>query len=198
MNRKSLVMLLVLPLLVTGLFAATPEPAAPKVKPALLVIDTQNAFLPYMSQDDKERAFEVINAAIALFRDNGFPVIRVYHSEPGRGPEPGTEMFEFPKTIAVKDSDPKVVKHYGDAFTKTDLDKVLKESGSNTLFLTGLSAVGCVFATYHGAENHDYDAFMVKDSLISHDAALTRSVHEMTQTISFSALRLVIRMAKAQ
>ncbi len=198
MIRKSLVLLLVLPLVATALVAATPEPAAPKVKPALLVIDTQNAFLPYMSEQDKERAFEVINAAIALFRDNGFPVIRVYHSEPGRGPEPGTEAFEFPRTIAVKDSDPKVVKHYGDAFTKTDLDTILKETGSNTLFLTGLSAVGCVFATYHGAENHDYDAFMVKDSLISHDAALTRSVHEMTQTISFSALRLVIRMAKAQ
>lgn len=198
MIRKSLVLLLVLPLVATALVAATPEPAAPKVKPALLVIDTQNAFLPYMSEQDKERAFEVINAAIALFRDNGFPVIRVYHVEPGRGPEPGTEAFEFPRTIAVKDSDPKVVKHYGDAFTKTDLDTILKETGSNTLFLTGLSAVGCVFATYHGAENHDYDAFMVKDSLISHDAALTRSVHEMTRTISFSALRLVIRMAKAQ
>lgn len=198
MNRRSLALVLVLPLLASCLLAATPENPAPRVKPALLVIDTQNAFLPYMSEEDKERAFEVINAAIALFREAGFPVVRVYHSEPGQGPEPGTEAFEFPKTIAVKDSDPRVVKHYGDAFNKTDLDTILKESGSNTLFLTGLSAVGCVFATYHGAENHDYDAFMVKDSLISHDAALTRSVHEMTQSISFSALRLVIRMAKAQ
>ncbi len=40
--------------------------------------------------------------------------------------------------------------------------------------------------------------FMVKGSLISHDAELTKSVQEMTKTISFSALRLVLRMAKEQ
>jgi nicotinamidase-related amidase len=196
MTKRVLALLVVLPLLATIGLAA--EETAAKVKPALLVIDTQNAYLPYMSEQDKKYAFEVINAVIAQFRANGFPVIRVYHTDPGEGPAPGTEAFEFPKTIAILDGDAKVIKNYGNAFRKTDLDKVLKEKGANTLFLTGLSAVGCVLATYHGALDHDYNVFMVEESLLSHDAELTKSVQKMTRTINFSSLRLVLQMAKAQ
>ena len=44
---------------------------------------------------------------------------------------------------------------------------MLKEKGSNTLFLCGLSAVGCVLATKTGAQNNDYKAFIVKDAIMS-------------------------------
>jgi nicotinamidase-related amidase len=197
MTKKALVVCLVLGLLaVAAVSRAADKPA--KVKPVLLVIDTQNAFLPYMADEDKKNAVEVINYVIGMFRAAGFPVVRVYHTDPGQGPAPGSEGFEFPKTIKVLDSDPKIVKNYPNAFRKTDLDKLLREQGSNTVFLTGLSAVGCVLATYQGAEDHDYNAFMVRGALISHDAALTKSVQEMTQTISYSALQLVLQMAKAQ
>ena len=197
MMKRLLVVCLVLGAMAAAAAVRAADPPA-KVRPALLVIDTQNEFLPYMSDEDKKHAFDVINYVIAMFRDAGFPVVRVYHTDPAEGPAPGTEGFEFPKSIKVLDTDPKVVKNHGNAFRKTDLDAVLRGQGSNTLFLTGLSAVGCVLATYHGAEDHDYDAFMVRGALISHDATLTRSVQEMTQTISYPALRLVLQMAKQQ
>jgi nicotinamidase-related amidase len=178
---------------------AAAENAAPaRMKPALLVVDVQNAWLPYMDEKDVKVATEHINWAIKLFRDNGFPVIRVYHTDPKTGPAQGTEAFAFPKSVAVTDGDAMVVKNYPDAFKKTDLDQVLKEKGVNTVFLTGLSAVGCVIATYYGAEDHDYRTLMVKHALISHDAALTKSVYDICANISPAALQLLIETAKAQ
>ena len=191
----SLVVLLALCALVAS---AAEKPVPPKMRPALVVMDVQNAFLPYMDEQDKKIGMEHINWAIALFRDNGFPVIRVYHTDPEQGPAPGSEAFEFPKTVAIRDDDPKIVKNYGNAFKKTDLDKVLKEKGVNTVFLVGLSAVGCVLATYHGADDLDYRVFMVKHALISHDAALTRTVYDICANISPSALKLLLETARAQ
>lgn len=175
--------------------AAVQTPAPVKVKPALLVIDIQNAYLPYMAEQDRKLGMEMINYVIALFRANDMPVIRVYHTDPAQGPKPGTEPFEFPKTVAIKDSDAMVTKSFPSAFKQTELDTILKEKGVNTLFLVGLSAVGCVNATYHGAQDHDYTVFMVKDSLLSHDAALTKSIQEINDTIGYEALRLVLRAA---
>jgi len=192
---KKIVLLIVL-LMVISFFwlgAATEAKAAPvKIKPALLVIDIQNAYLPFMDEKDKKMGMEVINYFIALFRDNGFPVIRVYHTDLKRGPEPDSEAFEFPKTVAILPDDAKIIKNFPSAFKKTDLDKMLKAKGCNTLFLCGLSAVGCVLATYHGAMDLDYDVFMLKDALISHDAALTKSVQEICKTIDYYALKLLL------
>jgi len=199
MNRRLMVLSLVVLLVSSALVASAAEkPAPPKMKPALVVMDVQNVWLPYMDEKDKKVGMDMINHVIALFRDNGFPVIRVYHTEPGEGPAPDTEAFEFPKAVAVRDDDPKIVKNYGNAFKKTDLDKVLREKGVNTVFLVGLSAVGCVLATYHGADDLDYNVFMVKHALISHDATLTKSVYDICSTISYGPLKLLLETARAQ
>jgi nicotinamidase-related amidase len=172
---------------------AADKPAAAKTIPALLVIDTQNAFLPYMDEQDKKMGLMMVNYYIALFRANGFPVIRVYHSDPQGGPKTGTEPFEFAKEIAVTKDDAMVVKNFPNAFKKTDLDKILKEKGCNTIFLCGLSAVGCVLETYFGGSNLDYEVFMLKDGLISHDHSLTRAVQEICKTIDYYALELLLK-----
>jgi nicotinamidase-related amidase len=162
------------------------------LKPALLVIDIQNAYLQYMPQEDVEVAFYYINNLIGLFRSNGFPVIRIYHHDKEMGPHPDTEQFEFPSRINIKSDDPRVIKTYADAFNKTDLDKVLKEKGCNVLFLCGLSAVGCVLATWNGAHNYDYQAFMVKDAIISHNTDYTNNVEDMFDAIGFDAVKLIV------
>jgi len=199
MRRTAVVLaLVVLAVSFVPAAVAAENPAPPRMKPALLVIDVQNAWLPHMDERDVKVAMDHINWAIVLFRDNGFPVIRVYHTDPKDGPAPGSEAFAFPKTVAIKDDDPMVVKNYGNSFKKTDLDKVLKEKGVNTVFLVGLSAVGCVLATYHGANDLDYNVFMVKHALISHDAALTKSVYDICTNISPAALKLLIENARAR
>lgn len=160
------------------------------VKPALLVIDIQNAYLESMANDNKEKALLGINNFIGYFRAKGFPIVHVYHEdvEYGYGPKPGTEAFEFPKNIAVQPNDPKVIKHYGDAFNKTELDSILKAQGVNTVFLCGLSATGCVMHTYVGAWNHDYKAFLLKGVLLSGDHEYTKCIENAFDAVSWMPL----------
>lgn len=119
-------------------------------------------------------------------------MIRIYHQDKESGPKPGTEQFEYPTSVVIKDEDSKVIKTYGNGFTKTDLDKILKEKGSNTLFLCGLSAVGCVLATWIGAQDHDYKAFMVKDAIMSHNSDYTNNVEEMFNAVDYEMVKLIV------
>jgi len=162
------------------------------MKPALLVIDIQNEYLPLMSGGDRDMALRMINGAIWLFRQKNLPVIRVYHTNPDYGPEPGTEAFEFPKTVIIKETDPKVIKNYPNAFKKTELDKLLREKGVNTVFICGLSATGCVLATYYGANELDYHTVMVKNAVMSPNEKHTEAVMSFCSTVDFETLNMIL------
>jgi nicotinamidase-related amidase len=167
-----------------------------RMKPALLVIDIQNTFLPMVPDREKEVGMYMINAMIDLFRKNGFPIIRVYHQDLVEGPKTDSEAFEFPTTVQIKPEDPRVIKHYGDGFNKTDLDKIIKEKGCNTVFMCGLSAVGCVLATYIGAENHDVKAFLIKDAIMSHNSTYTDNIEEIFGAISYDVVKTMLENAE--
>lgn len=166
------------------------------MKPALLVIDVQNKYLPMMSQDDQEDALEMMNWSIYVFRQYELPVIRVYHTSEKWGPEPGTEEFSFPESLKVEESDPMIIKTYGSAFNKTELDSLLTDMGVNTLYMCGLSSVGCVLATYFDAGNYDYKAFLIKDALLSHDANYTNQVEDMFEAISLNTANYILQFAE--
>jgi nicotinamidase-related amidase len=138
----------------------------------------------------------MINACIDLFRSHGYPIIRVYHFSEEYGPQKETEGFEFPKTVKITAEDPKVIKTYPDAFNKTELDQIIKDTGSNTLFLTGLSSVGCVLATWIGAQNHDYEAFMVKDAIMSHNSDYTNQAEDMFNAVSYDVIKLLLESSR--
>jgi nicotinamidase-related amidase len=167
-----------------------------KGKPVLVVMDIQNAYLPYMDQEEVESGLEMINYIIDLFREHGLPVIRVHHTDLERGPEVGSEAFEFPETVHIKADDPIVVKNYPSAFKKTDLEKTVRELGSDTLFLTGLSSVGCVLATYFDGVGLELTTFMVEDALISHRHDLTEAVEEITAAVNYKAIEYMLANAR--
>jgi nicotinamidase-related amidase len=193
---KKRILSVMLLLLLGGIAVTSQGQAAPKpVKPALLVIDIQNAFLPMIPEAEKDQAMANINYYISLFRKHGFPVVLVYHHGAEYGVNPGTDLFEFPSSVLIKPDDPKIIKTYPDGFNKTDLDKVLKDLGCNTLFLTGLSAVGCVLATYIGAMNHDYRVFLVKDAIMSHNSEYTGNIEIMFDAVNQDVITLVLESA---
>ena len=166
------------------------------IKPALLVIDIQNVYLPYIPEREKEMGMYMINEMIDMFRKNNCPIIRIYHQEKENGLDPSSEQFAFPKSVIIKPDDPMVIKHYGDAFNKTELDKILKEKGCNTVFLCGLSAVGCVLATYNGARNHDYNVFFIKDAIMSHNSDYTDDIEEIFGAVNDEMVKLVVESAE--
>lgn len=75
------------------------EKQVKQVKPALVVIDIQNDFMSYVPEDEAKLGLEMINAAIWIFRENGLPIVRVYHTDPKWGPAPDSEGFQFPESI---------------------------------------------------------------------------------------------------
>ena len=162
------------------------------IKPALLIIDVQNKYLATIRPGDKELAIFFINLLIGLFRKHDFPIVRIYHNSKEYGPNPNTEEFEYPASILIKPEDTQIIKTYSDGFNKTNLREVLKEKGSNTLFLCGLSAVGCVLATKTGAQNNDYKAFIVKDAIMSHNSEYTKNVEAMFDAVSYDIIELIL------
>jgi nicotinamidase-related amidase len=162
------------------------------IKPALLIIDVQNRYLGTISPRDKELSIFFINRLIELFRKHDFPIIRIYHSNKENGPRLNTEEFDYPTSILIKPEDTQIIKTYSDSFNKTNLNEILKKKGSNTLFLCGQSAIGCVLATKTGAQNNDYKAFVVKDAIMSHNSDYTKNVEAMFNAVSYDVVELIL------
>jgi len=162
------------------------------IKPALLIIDVQNKYLEMVPDRDKELAIFFINLLIDLFRKYDHQIIRIYHQNKENDQTTDSEKFQYPGSILVKPEDHQIIKTYSDSFNKTDLDNVLRTVGSNTLFLCGLSAVGCVLATWVGAQNYDYKAFIVKDAIMSHNTQYTKNVESMFDAVSYDVVKLIL------
>jgi nicotinamidase-related amidase len=188
-REKTATLTFILVLLAASLTSPAAGQENEELKPVLLVIDVQNVWMPMMAKEDVETAPDKINELIALFREYKYPVIRVYHSSPEHGPEPDTEPFEFPATIDVTDSDPKVIKNFSSSFTKTDLEQILEDGGHNAVFLCGLSATGCVLATYYGATDRRYPAIMVKGTLLSHNAEYTKVIEDICYSMTIEEVK---------
>jgi nicotinamidase-related amidase len=193
MKRLISLMILLVVLASGSIFSQeTKEKTKAPIKPALLVIDIQNVYLPIVPEQEKGVAMHYIDGLIQLFRSQGYPIIRIYHLDKKNGPKMDTEQFEFPTSVLIKPEDARVIKTYPDAFNKTNLDEILKEKGCNTLFLCGLSAVGCVLSTWIGAYNHDYNAFMVKNAIMSHNSEYTKNVEVMFDAVSYDMVKLLL------
>jgi nicotinamidase-related amidase len=162
------------------------------MKPALLVIDVQKMFEPYIADGDKKLAPEMMNWAIAMFRARQLPVLRVYHRDPQWGLEVGSPAFEFFDSIRVTADDPMIVKDYPNGFKKTDLKARLDGLGCDTVFLCGFSATGCVLATYHGAKDLDYTAILVKGALLSDNASQTSWVEQICDAVNVNVLKTML------
>jgi nicotinamidase-related amidase len=193
--KSKILILLIVTVLALGstVPGAGQEQEKKEIKPVLLVMDVQNRWMPLMAEADRESAPGKINESIALFRKYGYPVIAVYHTDPNYGPEPGTEPFEFPGSIDIKEGDPKIVKNYGSAFTKTDLEQVCRDSERNTVFLCGLSATGCVLATYFGALDREFRVLMVEDALLSHKAEYTDVIEDICYSVTIEELEDILK-----
>jgi len=157
-------------------------------RPVLLVIDVQNAYLPFMDATGIANAFEQINNAIELFRSRELPVVRIYHISPEGWPPLEGGGFRFAHDVAISEEDPMIVKNHPDAFKKTELTETLEGLDCDAVYLCGLSATGCVLATYFGGLARDLPTHMIKEALISPESRLTDAVEEITRALDIDAV----------
>ena len=165
-------------------------------RPALVIIDIQNQYLSMVPEREKNIAFYFINEYIKLFREKGLPVIRVYHTSQDLNPHPDSIGFQYPDNILIEPDDPMIIKHYTNSFKKTELDKMLKERNCNTLFLCGLSSVACVIATYFGAKDLDYNVFLLKNAIMSHNSTYTENIEIMFEAVGHDAVKYILEQTE--
>lgn len=164
------------------------------MKPALLVIDIQKDFfsLNQACSDSLKSAVDYINAAIDLFRKKNLPIVVVQHKSEERGLVLGNSNFDLPESVKLEPQDMRIVKTYGNSFTKTGLAEKLRELGVDTVILTGFCAEFCVLSTYIGAQDYDFKPIILKGSVASDSAEHISFVEEITDTVSLGALKTLL------
>lgn len=167
------------------------------MKPALLVIDVQNHFVPYMAEENRRLAPLMINIGIGMFRAKGLPVFCIQHTDPFVGPPPDSEGFTFDPAIRIASGDTRVVKNFNNAFRKTPLERLLREAGCDTVFLCGLSATGCVLATYFGAKDLDFKAFLLRDALLDPNAANNTCIQNICDSVNLNVMMTMLETVGA-
>lgn len=164
------------------------------MKPVLLVIDVQNEFfsLNQACSNSLKSAIEYINVAINLFRKRNFPIIVIQHKSEEQGLVPGKSGFDVPESVKLEPQDIRIMKTYSNSFAKTGLAEKLKELGVDTVIVTGFCAEFCVLSTYRGAQDFDLTPIILKGSLASDNAEHIRFVEEISDTISYGALKTLL------
>jgi len=137
-------------------------------------------------------AIAYINAAINLFREKNLPIVVIQHKSEEQGLVPGKSGFDVHDSVKLKPQDIQIVKTYGNSFTKTGLAEELRKLGVDTVIVTGFCAEYCVLSTYRGAQDFDFTPIMLKGSLASENAEHIRFVEEITETISYGALKTLL------
>ena len=161
------------------------------MKPALLVIDIQNEFfnINQVCSDSLKFAIQYVNAAIKLFRKKNLPIVIVQHKSEEDDLIPGKPSFDVPDTVKTEPNDIRIVKTYGNSFNKTGLTEKLRELGVDTVIITGFCAEECVLSTYKGAEDLDFNPIILKGSIASYNLEHIKFVEEITDTLTFGALK---------
>ena len=164
------------------------------MKPALLIVDVQTAFLKIDSvmTQSLDKAIRHINAAIPMFRERRLPVICVQHMNPKGGLVPGAEGFDLPDQLNVLASDAHIHKTYGNAFNRTSLEEELRKAGVDTVIVTGFAAEHCVLSTCRGAQDRDLTAIVLRGSIASGIPDNIPFVESICEVISLGALKKVL------
>ena len=164
------------------------------MKVALLIIDVQRKYfrINQACADSLNSAIELINAAITLFRRKGLPIFVIQHKDEAENLVPSTADFEAPESLRIEPQDPHVTKTYGNSFAKTGLAERLRELGVDTVIITGFSAEYCVLSTCRSAEDLDFKPIILRGAIASDNSEHIRFVEEITEIISYGALKTLL------
>ncbi len=142
-------------------------------KSVLLLIDHQQEYaqsggLPLTGID---AAVAEIALLLAAARKAGAPVIHVQQQgRPGGALfTPGTPRADFISSVQPVGSETVMPKALPNAFAKTPLDEILRQSGRNELVVAGFMTHMCVSATVRSAVDHGYRASVVAAGCATRD-----------------------------
>ncbi len=165
------------------------------MRPALLIVDLQNAFFSRneVTTASLKNAIGYANAAMPLFRKKGLPVVCVIHEDSEDGLAPGSPGFDPHEDLAFEPEDLRIVKHTGSAFAGgTALGNQLRELGVDAVVIIGFCAEYCVLSTCRGAEDEGFKAMLLRNALASGHPERIPFVEAINNGLSFGALQYLL------
>ena len=133
----------------------------------LIVVDLQHAIDdPRFGPRNNPGAESVIASLIAVWRDEGLPMIHVRHDsvEPGSPYAPGSPGHPFKPEAQPREGETVIGKNAHSAFVGTALEETLDALGATTLVLCGVLTHNSLEATARHAGDLGYRVFVVADA----------------------------------
>ena len=145
----------------------------PPARPALVLIDIQQAFLddaywgPRNNPDAERNAARLLEA----WRAAGLPVFHIQHQsvEPGSPLRPDRPGVAFQEVVAPLPGEPVLPKSVNSGFIGTELENRLRADGINDVVICGLTTNHCVETTTRMAGNLGFETWLVGDACATHD-----------------------------
>jgi len=150
---------------------------------ALLLIDIQNDYFPggAMQLEGSREAGQRAAALLAAFRARALPVIHVQHVSTRPGATfflPGTEGVAIHQSVAPREGETVVRKHFPNSFRETALLDQLREQRITDLVIAGMMTHMCVDTTVRAAFDLGFA------SRLAHDACATRALSFGRSTVA--------------
>lgn len=142
----------------------------PLAQAALLVIDVQRAIdAAYHAVEGPRNnpdAEQKIARLLAAWRQDRRPIIHIRHDStfPASAYRPGQSGNEFKDEVAPAAGETVIPKRTNSAFIGTILEQHLRESGLETLVVTGVSTNNSVESTVRMAGNLGFKTYLVADA----------------------------------
>lgn len=143
-------------------------------KPALILIDVQNAFLDdeYWGGNRNNKNAEVICGKIlGKWRKLDLPIFHIRHSStnPESKLNVNNEGYQFNENVTPLTGEPVITKNVNSAFIGTNLKEELEALGVNTLVIVGITTNHCVSTTTRMAGNFGFETYLISDATAAFD-----------------------------
>lgn len=133
----------------------------------LVILDVQDAIdQPVWNNKSNPAYVNVIQGLLAIWRQNGWPVLHVKHNEPTPTSTYHTHSpwNGIKSEVAPLEGEPVIVKHQNCAFIGTKLDRVLKNMSARSFVLTGVVIHNSMDATVRAGKALGYKIVLPSDA----------------------------------
>ena len=145
------------------------------MKPALILIDIQNDYVPGGKMELEDSIAASLQAAklLASFRTRGLPLVHIQHVSNRPGASfflPDTEGVKIHPNVAPRAGEIVMQKNFPNSFRGTNLLEHLRGLGADHLVIAGMMTHMCVDATTRAAFDLGFSCSL------AHDACATRAL----------------------
>ncbi|MGO9176184.1 MAG: cysteine hydrolase family protein [Desulfobaccales bacterium] len=151
------------------------------MKKALLLVDIQNDYFPggRMELVGMEEAASQTQALLAAFRRRQWPTYHIQHVSIRKGATfflPDTPGVQIHASIAPREGETVINKHFPNSFRDTGLKKRLDAAEVGELVICGAMSHMCIDASTRAAVDHGFSCVVIHDACATRDLVFAETL----------------------